>query len=341
MRVCFIAGSRTTARCGISDYVDLLSLNLQKIGHKVENLEFQKITGKSKVSSTLPDADVFSVQFAPYAFSHRGLAGKSLVQLATELSGKNTHINFHEVWIGAYSSANWKEKICGWRQKKEILKFLKRTKPKLITSTNSAGIDRLKNEGIYTKHLYLFGNVPFSRVPINNKPNALRIVFFGTLYQKFPYELLAKTLNQISKITQKKLEIQLIGRQREGQGLRKLKSIAADFNFPLSETGELTFEQISHLFQDCEIGVSTTPYDVIGKSGTTAAMLEHGLPILTYDDGDTRKENLFSFKPFEDQIFQIHAPNEITKLVKFISFGRKAFFDGVAYTAKSMLDLIT
>ena len=41
------------------------------------------------------------------------------------------------------------------------------------------------------------------------------------------------------------------------------------------------------------MGVSTTSYDVIGKSGATTAMLEHGLPVLAYDDGDTPMESLF------------------------------------------------
>ena len=42
------------------------------------------------------------------------------------------------------------------------------------------------------------------------------------------------------------------------------------------------------------MGVSTTSYDVIGKSGATTAMLEHGLPVLAYDDGDTNGKPLYS-----------------------------------------------
>ena len=63
---------------------------------------------------------------------------------------------------------------------------------------------------------------------------------------------------------------------------------------------------ISEQLKECSLGVSTTPYDVIGKSGATAAMLEHGLPVLAYDDGDTPQESLFIPDPFKDQIFLIN-----------------------------------
>ena len=35
-------------------------------------------------------------------------------------------------------------------------------------------------------------------------------------------------------------------------------------------------------------------------------MLEHGLPILAYDDGDTTVENLFAPKPFHKQVFLLN-----------------------------------
>ena len=58
--------------------------------------------------------------------------------------------------------------------------------------------------------------------------------------------------------------------------------------------------------QACHLGVCTTPYDIFGKSGTTAAMLEHGLPILVFDDGDTPIEKLFVIDEFSDQIFLLN-----------------------------------
>ena len=52
-------------------------------------------------------------------FQKHGLSGGSLIELAYALKGKKTHVNFHEIWIGAYPSATLKEKLYGWRQKRE------------------------------------------------------------------------------------------------------------------------------------------------------------------------------------------------------------------------------
>ena len=67
--------------------------------------------------------------------------------------------------IGAYPKAKIKEKMMGWRQKREILKFVKLLNPSVAFGTNSAAIDRLRREGIRVEYLYLFGNIPHSPIP--------------------------------------------------------------------------------------------------------------------------------------------------------------------------------
>ena len=109
-------------------------------------------------------------------------------------------------------------------------------------------------------------------------------------------------------------------------------------NFSIEITGELSTDLISEQLKKCTLGVST-PFDVIGKSGTTAAMLEHGLPVLAYDDGDTPPESLFIPDPFKDQIFLINDHPSVKKLLQYIEKPRKSFFDGVAHTANKMLEL--
>ena len=74
--------------------------------------------------------------------------------------------------------------------------------------------------------------------------------------------------------------------------------MATDHNLSISVNNQMTKDEISIELQTSSIGVSTTPYDIIGKSGTTAAMLEHGLPIICFDDGDTPKEQTFVYEHF-------------------------------------------
>ena len=133
----------------------------------------------------------------------------------------------------------------------------------------------------------------------------------------------------------------LIGRQREDGGTDQVLSFCKMNDFLTQTTGDLATNLISKKLQECTLGVSTTPFDVIGKSGATAAMVEHGLPILAYDDGDTPQESLFIPDLFKDQIFLINSESSVEKLLQYIEKPRKSFFDGVAHTANKMLELVS
>ena len=339
MRICFIAGDKTSGQCGITDYVELLAQELEKLGHQIERYYIKKDCGEF---NNLPNADLYSIQFAPYAYANNGMPMKILNLLAKKLQNKRVHLNFHEIWVGAYPGANWKDRGIGWLQKNLILDFINRCKPEFITSSNAAAIDRLKRQDIPVEFLYLFGNIPFSAsTKVTASEQTLKIAFFGTPYADFPYHKLGDFFSNLSKACGKKLEIFLIGRQREKGGTDQILSLCKMNNFLIQTTGELSTNLISEQIQKCTLGVSTTPYDVIGKSGATAAMFEHGLPVLTYDDGDTPKESLFIPDPFKDQIFLINNDSSLEKLLHYIEKPRKSFFDGVAHTANKMLELVS
>jgi hypothetical protein len=151
---------------------------------------------------------------------------------------------------------------------------------------------------------------------------------------------LGKRLKEISLALAKEVDLRIIGRQREGAGLSKLKEMAETNNFKTTITGELRAGEISHEFQICSLGISTTPYDILGKSGSTAAMLEHRLPILAYDDGDTPVENLFVSGPFHEQVFLLSEENTSGHLIKFMQKPARSFFDGVSHVGEKMLEVI-
>ena len=339
MKICFISGHKNPGQCGITDNVELIAKKMDNLGQEIVQYFIQKDLGDL---SDLPEADLYSIQFAPYAFANNGFPNQILKCLAEKLQNKKVHLNFHEIWVGAYPRANCKEKGIGWLQKNLILRFINKCKPAWVTSSNAAALDRLKQEGVPAIFLYLFGNIPYSE---NSKPTTkgqmLKVAFFGTLYADFPYDKLGKFFSTLSKTSGKKLEIILIGRQREDAGSNYLYSMCKKNEFLIERTGELSTNLISEQLQKCSLCICTTPYDVIGKSSATAAMLEHGLPVLAYDDGDTPQESLFIPDPFKDQIFLINDHSSVEKLLQYIEKPRKSFFDGVAHTANKMLELVS
>ena len=105
MKICFITGHKESKRCGITDYVELISQELEKLGHQIERCFINK---DSQELADLPDADLYSIQFAPYAYANNGMPKTILNFLAQELKNKKVHLNFHEIWVGAYPRANWR-----------------------------------------------------------------------------------------------------------------------------------------------------------------------------------------------------------------------------------------
>ena len=65
MKICLISGQKESRQCGITDYVKLLAQRIEKLGHQTEAYLINK---DSEVLTDLPDADFYSIQFAPYAF---------------------------------------------------------------------------------------------------------------------------------------------------------------------------------------------------------------------------------------------------------------------------------
>ena len=339
MKICFITGQKEFKQCGITDYVELLAKELEKFGHEIERYFINK---ECEELTDLPDADLYSFQFAPYAYATNGIPNQVLKCLSRKLQKQKVHVNFHEIWVGAYPRANWKERGIGWLQKNLILAFIKKCNPGWITSSNAAALDRLKQLGIPARFLYLFGNIPFSaNSKATPKGQTHKVAFFGTPYADFPYYKLGEFFSTLSKTSGKKLEIILIGRQREDAGSDHLYSLCKENKFLIERTGELSTNLISQQLHKCSLGVSTTPYDVIGKSGATAAMFEHGLPVLAYNDGDTPQESLFIPDPFIDQIFLINDHSSAEKLLQYIEKPRKSFFDGVDHTVNKMLGLVS
>jgi len=343
MRIAIVLGPYRPGACGVSDYVNLLSEELEKQNLSCSRISIDASKGSSfsSLADALPEVDLISLQFAPYAFSPNGLSGSSLLKFGRAVRNRKLQVMFHEIWIGAYPSAKWKERWQGGRQKREILRFLDHAQPQSIHSTNCAALDRLSKVGVDAQHLYLFGNIPHSPLEESAvrraEDNELKVAFFGTLYDSFPYPLLSKQLLAVSKTTKQTVRLLILGRHREQGGLKALQDEADKHDFQLEATGELNPESLSRHLQESALGVSTTPFDIMGKSGATAAMLEHGLPVLAYDDGDTPSGRLFVFERFREQVILLNDPSLSVKLTECMAKPRPTFFDGIEHTAREML----
>jgi hypothetical protein len=72
----------------------------------------------------------------------------------------------------------------------------------------------------------------------------------------------------------------LIGRNGDQELRHRVGEECKHHGWGFLEKGELPTDLISSCLQSADFGVATSPLSLIGKSGSVAAMLEHGLPVV-------------------------------------------------------------
>jgi len=113
-------------------------------------------------------------------------------------------------------------------------------------------------------------------------------LFFGTLHPEWQPEPLTGILSRAAKRAGKRLCMVSAGRMgASGEALWEKMSRENGPEIVFVKCGEQSGGQISTLLQIADFGIAVTPWELMGKSGTVAAMLDHGLPVLyTRDNGN-------------------------------------------------------
>jgi hypothetical protein len=203
----------------------------------------------------------------------------------------------HELWIGEDRDASWRQRLVGTIQKYIILEFVRALRPRVVHTSNTVYAAQLAGCGFKAEVLPLFGNVPVYRGAATcwyapyfaaagaDLLGAQRIRYwlfamFGALHPVWPPEPLFGCLQSAAAAQQKQVVIAAIGRMGPGKPLwQEMKTKYAD-RLTFVELGPRPLEEISEFLQSADFGIATTPYDLIGKSGSAIAMLEHGLPVI-------------------------------------------------------------
>jgi hypothetical protein len=154
----------------------------------------------------------------------------------------------------------------------------------------------LANHGISARVLPLFGNVPIGDGDAldwlgprlasagchaaHEREAWWLCAMFGTLHPCWPPEPLLGRLRRAAAACGKR--VALISAGRLGPGERLWDALAAEYagDVPMVKLGEQPESRVSAVLNTVDFGIATTPYALLGKSGTAAALLEHGLPVI-------------------------------------------------------------
>ncbi|MDN3688871.1 glycosyltransferase family 4 protein [Cyclobacterium jeungdonense] len=319
MKITFICGSLEPGCDGVGDYTRRLACELIKQGHSialiaihdrqifslVENM--QEIDGvhvpvlrlasilpiKSRLSITKKSIDFFnpdiiSLQFVPYSFHPKGIPvhlGRQLIQVG---NGHKWHLMFHELWVGINSHSTVKEVLWGNLQKFMILYLIKKLKASLIHTQCHLYQSLLNRSGINSVYLPLFSNIPVFnsfKGKGNLDQDSLRkidricFILFGGIHSGAPIEQFAKEAAKYVREHKVLITLKLVG--RNGKEREKWKNSWKSEGLLIEILGEQPIEKISEILQRSTMGIVTTPPALLEKSGSLAAMLEHGLPVIS------------------------------------------------------------
>jgi hypothetical protein len=325
MRLLFLCSCLEPGRDGVGDYARLLAgaCTRQDVPSAVVALNDPFIDapdesiGGSTPTLRLPAAmtwqerlriiDAFKEKFAPdwlslnlvsYGFHPRGLL-HGMAGIFRDVAGDTpVHLMLHEVWLGGGEPTPLRHKLTGFFQRLGFQKVLARLRPRVITTSNPVYAAMLKAHGIETTVLPLFGNIPICGNEVRHEPlKRLGLppenratwwigLFFGGLPAEWEPEPFFTLLLDAATKAHKQVCLVLAGRAGSaGEALWKKMEAGYAGRIRFVTLGETPVELLSAWMLEADFGVAASPWQLIGKSGSAAAMLDHGLPVIvTRDD---------------------------------------------------------
>lgn len=313
LKVLFICGSLEYSRDGVGDYVRKLAISLQEFGfscscvsindkfvnqgaithepaNSLSSFNIYRIPASISWREKLKNLKIIvekvhpafiSFQYVPYAYSSRGLPLR-LVKWLPKLSYKcYWHLMIHELWVDP--SLKFTNKLLCPAQILLLKVLLDRIKPNIINTTNTYYVRELQKIGVNSQQLALFSNINFVKFPPSSPiAGSWSFLFFGSIHPQWNHDQLLDAIELArNKSSISICRFTLIG-QAGDYGVNLWDDLAKKSipNFVFHNLGQLSASDISYQLQIADFGVTTTPSHLIEKSGTVAAMLAHGLPVI-------------------------------------------------------------
>lgn len=337
MKIVFLCTSLAAGRDGVGDYVRQLAHACAADGHvcrlvalhdrhcgSVEghvarpnelrlsaNLSWSRRADVLREVLSEFDPDWVSWQFVPYGFQLKGILPAGVFTLAAIAARWRNHVMLHEIWVGIARGDALRLRLVGALQRRKLLLFLRRLRPACVHTSNAAYQLTLAYHGWPSELLALFGNMPVLPIKrtdavaewrevagrqLPSVPHTLGVIF-GTIHPQWKPGPTLDWLTAAAIECGQPLALLALGRIG-GSGTRILEQISRHRrDIPIVSVGPQSPERVSHLLQAADFGLATHPWGLIEKSGSTATMLEHGLPVLVPRDDWQLRRGTFVLRP--------------------------------------------
>ena len=312
MKILFICGAAEPGRDGVGDYTRRLAGAIQQMGHQssiialydryideemiaeqpvddgcVNVLRIPRQTSHTSRYQRVKewvnafDPGWISLQFVPYAYHPKGmpfLLSRELQKLL--VNERRLHIMFHETWIGVESHFDLKRKLIAALQKNIIRRMIQSLHPAVIHTQLPVTMRNLEAIAPGINPLPLFSNIEVFSKPGATHAAVLRAGFFSQADASPAVISFVENLSKNAVASGMQLELLFIGgdparMKMAGETIGK----TGNFNHQIVYTGFLPPEGISAALQSCSLGITLVPRHALGKSGSVAAFLQHGIPV--------------------------------------------------------------
>lgn len=240
------------------------------------------------------EPDWVSVQFVCYGFAYQGLPLRFPHQLQ-RIAGSHAglHVMFHELTVGIGLGAPVKHRVLGALQRELVVRPLARLRRVKLIHTNIAPhAEVLSRWAIDAEVLPLFGNIPIAESSGEQRAAWWRdrfgmqrdeyyaAGFFGSLKGEPLSDPFMEVLLERAQSSQKRLLITAAGHLTDtGEHYFDAKQAQYRGRAEFRRLGRLSAEEVSLFLSTLDLGIASSPWLYVGKSGSVAAMLEHGLPV--------------------------------------------------------------
>jgi hypothetical protein len=323
MRLLFLCACLEPGRDGVGDYMRRLAQECAALGHTcglialndpgiAAPVESVEETGGIFILRLPPHSDfaaaiAFREKFAPdwislqlvaYGLHSKGLLFAAIPRLRALIGGVPLHLMLHELWLGNDAAPSFKHRLVGALQKASLRRLVETLQPALVATTNPVYAALLATIGVKAAITPLFSTVPVlpgeplpEDIARRLRPGSNRIgLFFGALYHEWKPEPFFGRLERAARTAGRSVALVQLGRAGAA-GDAVWSQLERDYAAPFTfvRLGPQPGPVVSAVMQACDFGIAASPWNLFGKSGSAATMLDHGLPVVvTRDDFQPR-----------------------------------------------------
>ncbi len=246
--------------------------------------------------------DWISFHLVAYGLHPKGLLFQATPSLGELIGSTPLYLMLHELWLGNDEIPSWRHRLIGFLQRSSLARLISRLRPRLVATSNPVYAALLRTIGIEAEIVPVFGNIPIlagaslpgslaeAGITAETRKGWWIGLFFGGLYREWQPEPFLSILQRAAARTGRRICLVLAGNAgADGEAIWQELERAYSPGVTFLRLRQQPEAALSALMQQADFGVAASPWSIIGKSGSAAAMLDHGLPVIvTRDDFQPR-----------------------------------------------------